>query len=209
MKTDVFSDQYLAGVNDSLDFSDVDPAAIHLRQSDFARLLGVTRQRVCQMVSNQEIPTTTGGRINPSAAVAALLKADPETHRAKVLVAIRRQIDATNTRAAQADARAHAFAMEAQAATQRAREHQQTAAALLRRLLEVERALDLAEAGLIARVDSDEPLTPDAIGDIFSDTLTNAMRSSLADLLSAADPDLQRLAGEQPPATPTPSEVSK
>ena len=81
-----------------------DELPIAVRQADLARLLGTSRMWVSELVQRQVIPTRPNGRIDPNAAVAALLKRDASAHRLKVLTSIRRQLDDAEARAVAAEA---------------------------------------------------------------------------------------------------------
>ncbi|MBV5311043.1 hypothetical protein [Chromatium okenii] len=180
MKTDIFREPEPASLNGAaLDLDlDVDPAGLALRQADIAKLFGITRQRVCQMVSRGLISTRSNGRINPSQAAKELISTDVKTARAKVLVDIRRQIDTSNARAFRAEE-------EKRAALNLVSVLESKINTLSRRILENELIIDLASKSLISLGFNEKD-----IDDVFDKAITTALGADLDDLLEKADPDL-------------------
>ncbi|MBK1695558.1 hypothetical protein CKO09_12575 [Chromatium weissei] len=186
MKTDIFREPeptLLKGKALDLDL-DVDPTGLALRQSDIAKLFGITRQRVCQMVSRGLISTQSNGRINPSQAAKELISTDVKTARAKVLVDIRRQIDTANARANSAE-------LEKRAAFNLIADLKTTTNILARRLFENEMTINTAYKNLIS-VGFDESV----VDDIFDSAITNSCEAEFNDLLQNADPELIALFNE-------------
>jgi len=187
MKTDIFRESEPPSLNGAaLDLDlDVDPAGLALRQADIAKLFGITRQRVCQMVSRGLISTKSNGRINPSQAAKELISTDVKTARAKVLVDIRRQIDTANARANSAESeRLAAFNLIA--------ELKATINTLARRVFENELTINMAYKNLIS-VGFDETV----IDDVFDNAITNSCEADFNYLLKNADPELVALIQDQ------------
>ena len=171
MKTDVFPEKKAAMVNDPLPL-EIDQAEIALRQADVARLFGITRQRVSQLVSRGQLTTRPDGKINPSTAAAELLKSDAPQARSKILVAIRRQIDEATARADQAQATARDA--NACLAVQRER-----ITALVREVLEANHRLDVMVEELEA-----------ALGESADELIYDAMDAAFRRARAASDAEL-------------------
>ena len=185
MKTDIFPEKKPTMLNNALNL-DTDPAAVHLNQSDIAKLFGITRQRVCQLVSRGLISTQANGKINPSQAAKELLKLDPTAARAKVLVNIRRQIEAAESRASEAEtARDEAESM--------AKAQDRATGALIRQALEYQFALERAHENILDLAESFGTMPVDEIDAVFDLAMTAAMTASLGELSEKGDPDLVAL----------------
>lgn len=205
MKTDVFQAKKSGSSIDPLPL-EIDRAEIALRQADVARLFGITRQRVSQLVSRGQLTTRPDGRICPSTAAAELLKSDAPQARSKILVRIRRQIERAESERDQAQAAA------AQATTSLA-ELRKLITPLTRSLMESERRLTLLLEEL-------EPVLGESYdGEIFAALETSFDRAAaasdgflfeclidtdenLAGMVAAARPDLT------PPPAPAPCEAT-
>ena len=123
-----------------LDLSEI---PIRLTQADTARLLGCSRAWISGLVSRGTIPTRAGGKIDPSEAVAALLRADPDQHRLKALVEIRARIDDAEARAAKAHSIADQAQVAAAQATRSLAELRGHIVTVTRKLMEAERRIDV------------------------------------------------------------------
>lgn len=162
MKTDVFQAKKAASSNDALPL-EIDQAEIALRQADVARLFGITRQRVSQLVSRGQLTTRPDGRINPSTAAAELLKSDAPQARSKILVGIRRQIERAESERDQAQA----IAGKATRSLAELRGHIVT---VTRKLMEAERRIDVLveEIELLLDDESREDEVLDALDRAFT-----------------------------------------
>jgi hypothetical protein len=180
MKTDVFREPESPLLNGAALDLDIDPAAVQLRQADIAKLFGITRQRVCQMVSRGLISTQPNGRINPSQAAKELIGTDVKTARAKVLIDIRRQVDSANARAAQAEAKNRVLIEKNKS--------------LLAIINDLARAYyEFAWAFNAANLTLQGKFDPAVIDDVFDAAYTTALNSPDDFLNRRADPDIKML----------------
>jgi septal ring factor EnvC (AmiA/AmiB activator) len=194
MKTDVFQTKKAASSTDPLPL-EIDPAEIALRQADVARLFGITRQRVSQLVSRGQLTTRPDGRINPSTAAAELLKSDAPQARSKILVRIRRQIERAESERDQAQA----IAAKASRSLATLRGHIVT---VTRKLMEAERRIDvlIEEIELMLDDETRDDELMDALGRAFTRVAASSdavlferlieSDEALADLVADLRPDL-------------------
>ncbi|WP_132977671.1 hypothetical protein [Thiobaca trueperi] len=172
MKTDVFQSKKAPPSTDELPIG-LDPDGIALCQADCARLFGVTRQRISQMVSRGQLTTRPDGRINPSRAAAELLRSDAPQARSKILVAIRQQIERAEAERSAALARAAAAEARATRAAQQTR-------CLAELLIRAERRLHHLETSLDGLIDDD--LLCECLDQAFSRAADEPLSAGLAGL---------------------------
>lgn len=198
MKTDVFQAKKSGSSSDPLPL-EIDQAEIALRQADIARLFGITRQRVSQLVSRGQLTTRPDGRINPSTAAAELLKSDAPQARGKILVGIRRQIE----RAEGERDQAQAAAAKASRSLARLRGRLVT---VTRKLMEAERRIDvlIEEIELMLDDETRDEEIMDALGRAF-DRAASTSDAALFKHLVESDEDLAALvAALRPDLAPPP-----
>ena len=155
---------------------------IRLRPADVARLFGVSRARVTQLVQSGRISALPDGSIDPNRACQELIRRDPGGARSKVLVTLRvamedahRQRDAA---LAERD-RLAGIATEALAAVDALRDALRKVS---REWLEVEWTLSELTA-----------LGGDVLDRVADDATAAALKLPLHELAEGADPEILRL----------------
>lgn len=180
----------------SLPFDLLHVAPVRLRPADLARLMGVSRARVSQLVAQGRITAFPDGSIDPNTAAAELIAHDPKGARSKILTTIRSELDDATRQAAAAIAERNKFATHAATVTADSARLAALVNSLRDELRKVARLWLEGEAWLSdfeRRIDAaagrGELLTPDMVEAAFNEAGKAAMGASLDSLSRNADPE--------------------
>lgn len=161
---------------------------VRITSADFARLIGCTSARVCQMKKSGLIPVAPNGRIDPSAAITALIRKEREGAQLRVLPELREKLRDADERVGAALAAVQRAEQQRDQANEARLAAERDQARLARIAVELEYALEL--------------LRPTAGNRPVDRSIERAMNAALARMAEAQlDPDLlSKAAAAEPTA---------